>query len=533
MQLIVPIIIAIIIGLQTFFFVKNLRRMQQFKKIFNNPGSWHITRNIESNLVDGVQGEGNNIFRSIISSINKYLGYNAGSVIDFGLLKDAVDRHCDSVENDIATQTPIPLYWGLAGTMLGVIVGLWDLLDSNAIITLMGSSGNQISSSAENAALGVDALLSGVAWAMVASICGILLTTINSLLFKKCKLQEENGKNSFLAWMQSELLPELPTDTSEALNNLVRNLNRFNYTFAENTSNLRDALRAVNESYAIQADIIKAVHDMDIMKMAKANVNVLRELQECTDKLEAFNQYLNDIKGYTDAIHRFETLFNEETEKIHILEQIRDFFREYKGSISKVTADADRTLKDSLNKISNSTSTNVDELNKRFLDQSQTFKAILESEKKSFEDFIKELQIKFKGQMDQMPQLSKQLAEISAIPGKLDQLIKKIEDSNKRLVSDVASSMKQAVQASKVPAPFVNGGSEGVVMQSTPSWMKLTGLIGIIIIAIACIFNVITYFFPREERTNQIETVVDSPSLVVVEEAVDTVPVVTQPAKRP
>lgn len=189
--------------------------MNQFSKIFSEESSWRLRRNEQTNLVDGVYGAGNTIFESIKNSINKYLGNNSGSVIDFGLLKDAVDRHCDSVENDIATQTPIPLYWGLAGTMAGVIIGLTDLLKSDAILTLMGSSGGVINVASQNAATGINALLSGVAWAMLASIIGILLTTANSLLFKRCKLKEESGKNSFLAWMQSELLPELPSDTSK------------------------------------------------------------------------------------------------------------------------------------------------------------------------------------------------------------------------------------------------------------------------------------------------------------------------------
>ncbi len=97
----------------------------------------------------------------------------------------------------------------------------------------MSSGGGVIDNASQSAASGSNSLLSGVAWAMLASICGILLTTVNSLLFKRCKLNEEDGKNSFFAWMQSELLPELPSDTSEALNNLVRNLNKFNNTFAQ------------------------------------------------------------------------------------------------------------------------------------------------------------------------------------------------------------------------------------------------------------------------------------------------------------
>lgn len=501
MHALVPVIIIAIICIQIFFFVKNLLRMNQFSKIFSEESSWRLRRNEQTNLVDGVYGAGNTIFESIKNSINKYLGNNSGSVIDFGLLKDAVDRHCDSVENDIATQTPIPLYWGLAGTMAGVIIGLTDLLKSDAILTLMGSSGGVINVASQNAATGINALLSGVAWAMLASIIGILLTTANSLLFKRCKLKEESGKNSFLAWMQSELLPELPSDTSQALNNLVKNLNKFNNTFRENTSNLGDALNAVNQSYAIQADIIKAVHDMDVMKMAKANVRVLQELKECTDKLEAFNEYLNDIEGYTTAIHRFESQFGEQADRLHILEEIRDFFRRHKSEIAKTTADADRTLQESLENIKESTSENVNEMQKRFVEQSEHFKKILEDEKEAFERFMTQLNAQFSAQMSHMPQLAKQLEEISSIPVRLDKLIDKMEKSNAKLASDISFALKQSMQTNKVTAHI--RGEEGTIIatgESMPSWMKWTVISALVIIAVACIFNVVVYFFPKETQ---------------------------------
>lgn len=501
MHALVPVIIIAIICIQIFFFVKNLLRMNQFSKIFSEESSWRLRRNEQTNLVDGVYGAGNMIFESIKNSINKYLGNNSGSVIDFGLLKDAVDRHCDSVENDIATQTPIPLYWGLAGTMAGVIIGLTDLLKSDAILTLMGSSGGVINVASQNAATGINALLSGVAWAMLASIIGILLTTANSLLFKRCKLKEENGKNSFLAWMQSELLPELPSDTSQALNNLVKNLNKFNNTFRENTSNLGDALNAVNQSYAIQADIIKAVHDMDVMKMAKANVRVLQELKECTDKLEAFNEYLNDIEGYTEAIHRFEAQFGEQADRLHVLEEIRDFFRRHKSEIAKTTADADKTLQESLENIKESTSENVNEMQKRFVEQSEHFKKILEDEKEAFERFMTQMNAQFSAQMSHMPQIAKQLEEISSIPVRLDKLIDKMEKSNAKLASDISFALRQSIQTNKVTSQI--RGEEGSIIaagESMPSWMKWTIISALVIIAVACIFNVVVYFFPKETQ---------------------------------
>lgn len=498
MHALVPVIIIAIICIQIFFFVKNLLRMNQFSKIFAEESSWRLRRNKQTNLVDGVYGDGNTIFESIKNSINKYLGNNSGSVIDFGLLKDAVDRHCDSVENDIATQTPIPLYWGLAGTMAGVILGLWDLLDSEAIMTLMGSGSGQIDKHALYAAKGIDALLSGVAWAMGASICGIILTTINSILFKSCKLKEENGKNSFLAWMQSELLPELPSDISQALNNLVKNLNKFNKTFKENTSNLGNALNAVNQSYAIQADIIKAVHDMDVMKMAKANVRVLQELNECTDKLEAFNKYLNDIEGYTDAIHRFENQFGEQADRLHVLEEIRDFFRRHKSEISKTTADADNTLQDALKKIKESTSENVNEMQKRFVEQSEHFKKILEDEKEAFERFMTQMNSQFSAQLSHMPKVAKQLEEISSIPARLDKLIDKVQQSNDKLASEISIALKQSMQTGKVTAQFGSDGGTVFTTPSMPSWIKWTAISALIIIAATCVFNVVVYFLPKE-----------------------------------
>ena len=508
---IVPFIILAIICTQVFFFIKNLMRMGQFSKIFSEESSWRLRRNTETSLVDGVYGSGNSIFESIKNSINKYLGNNSGSVIDFGLLKDAIDRHCDSVENDIATQTPIPLYWGLAGTMAGVILGLWDLLDSNAILTLMGSGAGQIDANTQDAAKGIDALLSGVAWAMGASICGIILTTINSILFKQCKLKEENGKNSFLAWMQSELLPELPSDTSEALNNLVKNLNKFNNTFAQNTSNLGDALNAVNQSYSIQADIIKAVHEMDVMKMAKANVRVLQELKECTDKLEVFNEYLSDIEGYTDAIHRFEAQFGEQANRLHILEEIRDFFNRHKSEIARTTADADRTLQESLQNIKDSTSENVDELHSRFVEQSEQFKTILRQEKESFEEFMTQMKAQFSAQISHMPQMAKQLEEISAIPVRLDKLIDKVEKSNSKLASDISFALKQNLQSAKVNAQFGNA-IEGQTLSGTslPNWVTWTGLSALIIIAIACVFNVVIFFLPKENTQSARPTYIES-----------------------
>ena len=166
-----------------------------FDNIFKDESSWEIDHDKETGFVCGIGGEGNDVFCSIKESISKYIGSNSGSVIDFHLLKDAVDRHCDAVENDINTLTPVPLYCGLAGTMAGVIVGLSSLLLSGSIDALLHSTSSDIQT-ANAVSNGVSDLLEGVAWAMLASICGIFFTTVGSILFKRYKLKGNYDENN-------------------------------------------------------------------------------------------------------------------------------------------------------------------------------------------------------------------------------------------------------------------------------------------------------------------------------------------------
>lgn len=530
MSLLVPIIVATIIVLQIFFFVKNVLRMREYKKIFAEEKSWGIAHNPETNFVSGIYGRGNKVFESIKDSINKYLENNSGSVIDFSLLKDAVDRHCDSVENDINTLTPTPLYCGLAGTMAGVIVGLFSLLTTGSITALLSSGSGNFGTAAE----GVNDLLAGVAWAMFASIIGISLTTIASLLFKRYKLQGESGKNTFLAWLQAKLLPELPSDTSDALNRLVKNLNKFNSTFAENTSSLRGALREVNESYRIQGDIIKAVHDMDVMKMAKANVQVLEELKECTDKLEQFNEYLDDIHGYTDAIHKFTTQFEHEANRLHVLEEIQQYFMRHKAEIAKDSADVDVALRDALRTLKETASQNTGELNSTLVQQAEEFKRIIADEKDSFERLNRELRTQFSAELTQIPMLQKQLAEIAGIPAKLDKLIERMERSNSTLASQVSGTMTRT--AKELTTVSSKGESSPyAVPQMMPNWMKWTIVISVIMIALACISNTVynICFAPENSTTSAAtwEKTDEADSTMVVPIQTDSIKV--QPVPQP
>lgn len=445
MDIIVPVIIIGIVSLQIFFFLKNLQRMKEFKDIFKEADSWNILYDEESHFVSSIAGKGNETFQAIMFSINKYLRSHTGSVVDFNLLKDAVDRHCDSVEEDINTQTPVPLYCGLAGTMIGVIIGLSSLLYTNSITSLLG--GNKAKNNTEivqqtkdseteadehisQAADGVNDLLTGVAWAMLASILGIGLTTANSLFFKKYKLEEESGKNDFYAWMQSQLLPELPSDTSDILQKLVSNLNRFNNVFSKNTKELGSTLSEVNRSYEIQADIIGYLQEMDIERVSAANILVLKELQGCTNELKEFQTYLKSVQGYTTSIQKFTELFNSESERLHILEDIKTVFQGNKDLIAKDLTSSQDLLKESMTQMRCVTEDSVEELRKA-----------LTNEMDNFDKLNKQLESKFTEQLEKMPKLYESLNSISKIPSKLEDLAQQLIKGNERTASALEYKM--------------------------------------------------------------------------------------------
>lgn len=509
-MIVVGIIVFIVIAFQVSFFWKNLKRMHTFRDIFSAPSSWAVQINEDGQTVSGINGEGNSVFKLIKDNINDYLGNSQGSVIDYNILKDAVDRNCETIEDEINAQMPVPLYCGLAGTMAGVIVGLFSLLSEDSISNLMTSGSKSVESATlamNGAASGINDLLAGVALAMVASILGIVLTTVNSVLFKQFKRQEEEGKNKFLSWVQSILLPELPNDISDSFSRFVDNLNRFNDTFRENTRGLGHTLEQINGAYSTQADIIKTIQQMNVTRMATANVKVLNALSDCTDKLEQFNVYLNSIQGYTNEIEAFRRQLSSEANMVYLLMEMKDtlssiknFFKtelgeidQRKQAIGKSVDNVDEYVKRALERLKTSSSTSVDELKKAIEDHAQGLQTFLDQEKQMLQDMSQEVRNEFDRQISQIPNLAKRLEDITKVPSQLESLSGSIAESNRKLVNGITQAnqnmtneIKHALKSLDYSSSGNGGGPARIAL---PMWMKVAVVALLTIIASATVAN--------------------------------------------
>ena len=140
--LVVLVIIAIIFA-QIYIYRNTKKKIATYKSIFPNSTSSYsiVEKEIQTESCsddDDVYVEDidtisvsqlnintdNETLKEIRDALNMYLQKNRGAASDFYLMKDVVERYCDAEEEEINIQQPIPLYLGLMGTMVGIIVGI-------------------------------------------------------------------------------------------------------------------------------------------------------------------------------------------------------------------------------------------------------------------------------------------------------------------------------------------------------------------------------------------------------------------------
>ena len=261
----------------------------------------------------------NPVAEEIEKSINTYLLRNKGAVSDFNLIKDIVERNSDAVATEIESVTPMPLYLGLAGTMSGIVVGLGII----GITTGFNDIQNV-----------VDSLMSEVALAMVVSLLGVLSTTFISWKSRSCNAIIEADKNKFYTWIQTELLPVLSSNTVSTLTLLERNLSKFNESFGSTIIKLDEKLSKVGDTYGQQLEILRRIEQLDVTKMATANVKILKALDSSSSNIENFARYMDNTTSYLAEVRRLTDELDSYLARTGSLETIADFYKKQMNEIS-------------------------------------------------------------------------------------------------------------------------------------------------------------------------------------------------------
>jgi hypothetical protein len=225
----------------------------------------------------------------IEKSINHYLIRNHQASTDFNLIKDIVERYVNSTEENINQSVSVPLYLGLMGTMIGIILGLFNMPTIHVADDALSQGLDQ----------GISNLISGVKIAMIASFAGLLLTVLNtSWLFKSSKRVVEESKNDFYTFIQVNLLPTINNGMASTFESLQRNLLRFNVEFGSNLGDLKDVFTSSKQNIREQANLIKAIENTKLSEIVKFNVTVLKQLDKSVGEFEKFNHYLSNVNEF-------------------------------------------------------------------------------------------------------------------------------------------------------------------------------------------------------------------------------------------
>lgn len=502
-------IVVFLIALQVYIFWKNLQQMKAFRRTFGEPGrsvSYTAKKN-ENGQVIGIRSSFSNpYYFRIEDSIGEYLEANVGGTIDFQLIKDAVDRNCDSIEEDTNAQIPLPLYIGLAGTMLGIIIGigyLWLTGQLDALLDLGQTSNSDINATNEvlqGGSDGIKTLLSGVAMAMIASISGLTFTTIATWIFKGIKLEVEIGKNRFFTWMQSNLLPEVANDTVDAFRKLGKTLGRFNTDFSRNSEAFGKTMDRILGVNSTQNQLLSNVETMNtqIEQMSQRNLAVANRLSGVMSVLDDFATYVQSINGYTTALQGFTEQFNDEVDRLNVLEEMKEFFelqgerlKREEDQLKKGMAKLDNALIEGTGQLKNRFTSSNDDLKKLMTQQKDQFQTLLNDQTKMFKDAHDELIKSIRAEMGALPQTA---ASLNAMPDKMKALLDGYKRENDKLVSQLSnalSTMNRTLKDIGVTG-VVTSEDGGTVIRTGgmfPKWMNWVIVVLIAIMAIACVAN--------------------------------------------
>ena len=259
----------------------------------NFKGNW-----FEITLIDKTYGN-HPVLSEILLSLNTYLLRNKGSVSDFHLVKDIVDRHCDAADEEINNTLAFPLYLGLMGTILGIVFSVGYLVLTDAFQNFLAPNPN---TPIDNTVITI--LMGGVGLAMISSFTGLGFTMLNSVKnYKDAKTHLEKEKNSFFTLIQTELLPILSQNAASNLHRLESNLQNFNENFAHNNDNFSNTLQQIHQSLEGHAEMIKELKDIDLKTITRFNRDVLRELKESIKEFQTFNDYFGQVNVYIGLVN--------------------------------------------------------------------------------------------------------------------------------------------------------------------------------------------------------------------------------------
>lgn len=385
---IVAFIVLLIVGWQVYSFMQNCRQIKRLKSIYPDQNNTQIHTG-ERGFILIVNDNSSDDFQQTLNDINSYLSKNRNKSADYHIIKEIVNRNVDETEEEVDTMLSAPLYLGLMATIAGVAIGVvffaWKDLDA-----LLTGENIQID--------GIKTLLTDIGIAMIASFLGVLFTKLSTSQFKNAKAVMSKKKNTFLTWIQTELMPNLTDDLTGALIKMTQDLNSFNSTFADNTKELRETLSMVSDNYKEQTKVLEAIKNLRINNIATANIEVYDKLHGCTEEighladcLKSSEQYLHEVATLNQQLGEIEKRTCSFEELGAYFKEEMQFVNDRQGMMRQSISSLDSVMQEALSNLGDSVGANTQTLIETFQKQNQNLSIWFEEQQKMLSDTLVQL----------------------------------------------------------------------------------------------------------------------------------------------
>lgn len=243
-------------------------------------------------LISKAQNYDNPEFERVIFKTNSYLCKNHGTAADYELLKNICEHDIEVLDDQIHNTLNAPLYLGLAGTFIGVIVGLWGVNLNDFMTGSVQTSGLQH-------------LLWGVVAAMVASLCGLGMTVYNTVYsYKESVKDNDIAKEKYFDFLRTELMPVLSNSMASSLSSLKSVLGHFVDRFGKNLDSYAESAQLLNDNLEKQHQVLEDINKLSLTKTATKIAETFVNLKDSADKLEIFKRYQDQLNGTIDQVER-------------------------------------------------------------------------------------------------------------------------------------------------------------------------------------------------------------------------------------
>ena len=327
------LLILIVIVVQISIYLKNQRKAEVLEELYPERDQLSVVNEPfygeEQTMVEQLHAtETSEAFRQALNDSNTYLRKNRGGAASFQMLKELAERPMEREESAAAGQVTTPLYTGLLGTFLGILLGL---------TSIVGAGVTEDS---------IQGFLTGVMVAMAGSFGGLFFTLLSSYHFRTARQEALQRQQDYLSFLQVELLPALEQDMASSLGGLRTVLDQFNKDFFQKIIDFKEVFANLSNYVGVQEKFLTALESSGYSRLTEANLQFFEKIQENKALFEEFGSYQRSLNESLQLGREAAGDIREVVERLRQIDDMQAYMRQNEEMLRKqvgyLTAHQDR-----------------------------------------------------------------------------------------------------------------------------------------------------------------------------------------------